>query len=75
MWDDYQIASVSPPFGGNREFFELMKSFEIHTNPIVDKYKTKAAKYYRRKHAALLDGRNFDEEAPAKNWNEKIERT
>ena len=27
QWDDYQIISVSPSFGGNRQFFDLMKEF------------------------------------------------
>ena len=30
LWDNYQLASVSPPFGGNKEFFDLLKSFNFH---------------------------------------------
>ena len=73
-WDDYQLASVSARFGGNRRFDELLKEFRINELPIDEKYEHPAVKYYARKHLALLDGKQFTELPPVKNWNERLER-
>ena len=69
------MKSVSFDFGGNQPFYELLKDFDIHQRSIADTYGSKVAKYYRRRHLALLDGRSFNEEIPAKTWNETYHRT
>ena len=42
--------------------------------PYEEKYSSKVVKYYRRKHAAQLDGKHFNEEVPCKTWNEALQR-
>lgn len=73
-WDDYQLQAVSAQFGGNKRFFEFIKTYEVHLMPIAEKYKHKSSKYHSKKMAALLDGKNFTELPPVKNWNEALVR-
>jgi len=42
--------------------------------PIADKYSNKAVKFYIRKLTALIDGKDFKELPPAKDWSERINR-
>jgi hypothetical protein len=34
QWDDYQLASISFEFGGNKVFFEFIKEYNIQGLPI-----------------------------------------
>ncbi|CDW79899.1 adp-ribosylation factor gtpase-activating [Stylonychia lemnae] len=74
-WDDYQLEAVSPEFGGNKRFFQLLQEYNIHTLTIQDKYQHKAVKYYARKLQALVDkNQQFREDPPAKDWNDRLTR-
>jgi len=74
QWDDYQLSSVSSMIGGNKPFFDILKEFAIHTLPIEQKYVHTVVKYYSRKHLAYLDGKQFTELPPPKDWNERLNR-
>eukprot|EP00350_Pseudokeronopsis_sp_OXSARD2_P012397 CAMPEP_0170542248 /NCGR_PEP_ID=MMETSP0211-20121228/1737_1 /TAXON_ID=311385 /ORGANISM="Pseudokeronopsis sp., Strain OXSARD2" /LENGTH=84 /DNA_ID=CAMNT_0010845251 /DNA_START=347 /DNA_END=601 /DNA_ORIENTATION=+ len=74
-WDDYQLRSVSFEFGGNKPFFDVLKEYNISNVPMHEKYKKPAASYYQRKHQAMIEGKQFIEAPPAKDWNEAIHRT
>jgi len=74
QWDDYQLSSMSIEIGGNKAFFEILKEFNINTLPIDEKYVHPVAKFYSRKHLAYLDGKQFNELPPPKDWNERLAR-
>jgi hypothetical protein len=38
QWDDYQLAAVSHEFGGNKQFFEMLKEYDHQTLPLYSKY-------------------------------------
>jgi hypothetical protein len=61
QWDDYQLSSISFEHGGNKNFFNFIKEYNIQSLPIEEKYKHKATLYYQRKHQAKLEGREFTE--------------
>ena len=42
---------------------------------IQKKYKSSCIKWYKRKHLAEMDGKEFEEAKPAKDWNERMEKT
>ena len=65
-WDTLQLACVQK--GGNQRFFEFMKIYGKEREPIIKKYDTKAATYYRRRLVETACGKEFTEEVPAKNF-------
>ena len=65
-WDTFQLACVQK--GGNQRFFEFMKIYGKEREPIIKKYDTKAATYYRRRLVETACGKEFTEEVPAKNF-------
>jgi len=75
-WDDYQLQSVTKGFGGNQPLYELFKEYKLDTElSITKKYKSKAAKWYRAKHVAAMDGIIFKETKPFKDFKDGYERT
>jgi len=53
----------------------LFKEYKIENeSSIAKKYKTKAAKWYRAKHVAAMDGIIFKESKPIKDFKEGYER-
>ena len=74
QWDDYQLASISFEYGGNKPFFEFIKEYNIQGLPIDQKYKHKATQFYMKTHLAKLDGLDVKEAAPARDWGEKFDR-
>jgi hypothetical protein len=74
QWDDYQLASISFEYGSNKRFFDFIKEYDIQGLTVDQKYKHKAAQYYMRMHLARLDGVEFKEMPPAKDWSERLER-
>jgi hypothetical protein len=74
QWDDYQLAAVSSVYGGNKNFFLYLQDFNISSLPIADKYTHKAVKYYVRRLTALVEGKDFTELPPAKDWSERLNR-
>lgn len=69
----------SVQLGGNKLLFDILKEYDI-ANPEVSipmKYKHPALRWFRRRHESKLDGRYkyFDEEMPAKNINERVNKT
>jgi hypothetical protein len=67
---------VAPGIGGNKVFFTYMQDYEGLANlPIEKKYKSDQIGWYMRKLLAHLDQRPFTEKQPAKDWNERFERT
>ena len=73
-WDDYQLKSVSFEFGGSKPFFDLLQDYKIQGLGIKDKYSKLPVMYYLRKHQAALEGKEFTELTPAKDWNEVVVR-
>jgi threonyl-tRNA synthetase len=51
LWDDYQCRCIMS--GGNKLFWDFLKQYNLEWKPIAAKYKTKEAKYYKRRLAAL----------------------
>ena len=51
-----------------------MQEFNISGLPIIEKYSNKAVKYYIRRLSSLIDGKDFKELPPAKDWSERINR-
>lgn len=72
LWDDYQVKCME--LGGNKPFWDFMKAYNAEWKSIQDKYKSRAAKYYKRRLSALAQEREFTEEAPAKNIEEVLGR-
>ena len=48
--------------GGNKRFREFMETYNLNTDP--NKYKTKAAEFYRGTLKALIERSDFNEEIP-----------
>lgn len=67
-WDEFQLRMVMQ--GGNKKFFEYMKSYEKEREPILKKYTSSAACYYRKKLCFEAKRVPFDELAPPKNVKE-----
>lgn len=74
QWDDLQLASVSPGFGGNRAFFSFLQEYNIHTLTIPQKYKNDAVLFYVRRLTAQLEEKPFNEKPPSKDWEERLSR-
>ena len=60
--------------GGNKHFWDFMKQYNTESKDVIAKYTSKAAKYYARKLAAQIQGKEFNEAAPAKNMEEAFDR-
>lgn len=60
--------------GGNKKFYEFMKSYEKEREPILKKYQTTCAKYYRKKLCFSAKNTPFEETPPPKNAQEAAER-
>jgi hypothetical protein len=53
-----------------------MKEYNIHNEmEITKKYSTRAAKWYRNKHLAVLDGVIYSDTKPVKDFNDGYRRT
>jgi hypothetical protein len=66
---------VTKGFGGNQSLFDLFKEYELDFEySITKKYKTRAAKWYRAKHVAAMDGIIFKESKPIKDFKEGYAR-
>ena len=61
--------------GGNRKFFEFLREYGNERDPIVKKYSSAAAVYYRKKICLEAKGIEIKEPPPAKNASELAERT
>lgn len=46
-WDAFQLKAVI--MGGNKKFFEYMRGYEKEREPILKKYTSGPALYYRKK--------------------------
>lgn len=51
LWDEYQIKCLE--LGGNKQFWDFMKLYNSEGKTIDAKYKSKEAKYYKKKLCAL----------------------
>jgi hypothetical protein len=69
------MRSVDFGFGGNKPFYDILVEYQVEKEPISKKYASKAAQYYKRRQNALVDGVEFKEEKPAKNFQETLDRT
>ncbi len=72
LWDDYQLK-VATQFGNNK-FWTYMKDYNLEQKEIVLKYTSKPAQYYKKRLAALVQGKDFTEVAPPKNMEEALDR-
>jgi len=72
LWDSYQLKVVS--FGGNQRFWDFMKDYKSETKPISSKYNTAESKFYKKRLAATVQDRPFDDKPPAKNVDEMIDK-
>ena len=52
LWDEYQMKCVT--LGGNKAFWDLISQYKSERDPINKKYRTKAAKWYKKKLTALV---------------------
>jgi hypothetical protein len=60
--------------GGNEPLFELMREYGLENESVISKkYNSAAARWYKRKHMADMDGIPFDVAKPPKDWNERME--
>ena len=73
VWDPYQLKITE--VGGNKVFYEFMKEYEKERVPVVRKYKTDAAAYYRKQLHYKAKGFTLDEKQPPRNAQELAERT
>jgi len=71
-WDQFQLQMVL--MGGNKKFYEFMKDYNKEREPILKKYQTSAAQYYRRKLCFSAKNQPFEELPPPKNAQEAAER-
>jgi uncharacterized protein YegL len=60
--------------GGNKKFYEFMRGYDKEREPILKKYNTSAAQYYRKKLSFSATNQPFDELAPPRNAQEAAER-
>lgn len=76
QWDDFQIESISPPFGGNLLCYSFLYEYKYNNGvPIRDKYTSTIMKYYVRMMQARLDRRLFREEPPKRDWFQSLSYT
>ena len=74
-WDDYQLRSIA--LGGNNNFYNVLKEYEIIDLETKQKYKHDAVKWYRARHMWLMDGGEADKykhPKPAKSFDERLQR-
>jgi phage tail tape-measure protein len=72
-WDTYQIKIVQ--VGGNKRLWDFFKQYNgLEQKLIQNKYTTSAAKYYKQKLAAEVNGLPFNEKEPPKNAEEYLDR-
>ena len=69
-WDDYQLRSLQ--IGGNKAFFEILKEYGIENEELTTKHKHSCVAWYKRSHVSKMDGINFNEPKPPKDWNERL---
>ena len=72
-WDNFQINCVQN--GGNKRFFEFLRTYGKEREPINKKYTSSAAEFYRRQLCAQAKNIAFDEDPPAKDVKEFATRT
>ena len=72
LWDSYQMKIVT--VGGNQPFWDFLKEYQSEQKPLLTKYHTSEAGYYKRRLAALAIEKPFTEKAPAKNFDEILDR-
>jgi hypothetical protein len=72
-FDDYHLRSVQ--LGGNKALFDILKEYEIQELDFQKRYKHPALNWYKRKHAARMDCKEFTVAQPPKDWNERIDMT
>lgn len=72
LWDTYQLHAVTQ--GGNKKFWDFMKDYNLEAKEIVPKYLSSESLYYKRRLAAIIQDRNFEEKAPAKNVDELMDK-
>lgn len=72
LWDDFQCKLLQA--GGNKNFWDFIKQYNMEWKPIVPKYKSKEAKYYRRMLAAKAENREFKEDPPLKNIEDALNK-
>ncbi len=69
MWDNFQLKCVSNEVGGNRAYFEFVKSYEMDTWPVEKRIESPPMNWYKRKIVNKADGKMFTEAAPSKHVN------
>jgi len=74
MWDEWQLKSVSPEFGGNKVWYNLLKEYNLSAAAISKKYTSSLALYQKRKIWTEIQGKPFTEEKPAKNWHDRADK-
>jgi len=72
-WDDYHLRSVQ--LGGNKALFELLKEYDALELDFQKRYKHPAITWYKRKHAARMDQKEFNVPQPPKTWDERKDLT
>lgn len=73
LWDQYQMQVVT--LGGNKLFWEFMKEYRSEQKPIATKYLTAEAQFYKRRLAAIVQDNSFLEKAPARNFDELVDKS
>ncbi|TNV74259.1 hypothetical protein FGO68_gene6916 [Halteria grandinella] len=73
LWDTYQLQVITFT-GGNKQFWDFMKDYKTEQKPISIKYNTSEALYYKRRLAALVQDKSFEEKAPARNIDELMDK-
>ncbi len=64
QWDDYQLMHIAKGCGGNKPLYMLFQEFALENCTIRDKYTSKVFQWYRNKHQALVDEKEFTEPKP-----------
>ena len=71
LWDEYQLKSIDKNVGGNKKWYDLLKEYQIQTQPINKKYTSAIARWYRGKLMADVCHTGYSVDKPAKNWQER----
>ena len=72
MWDDYQLLAISQDIGGNLRFYDFLVRYNLVQKEFKEKYSCELAKFYKRRLAAILDGREFNEKVPFNGIDDRI---
>ena len=72
LWDTYQLKCVA--LGGNQRFWDFMKEYKSEMKPIGAKYKSAEAKFFRKRHAAMIQEKPFFQQAPARNVDDYVDK-